>query len=569
MKSKQTLSVRSAKPRETAQVRFPDGRTFEAPVGTVLEQYIKVALDDSPVPFIAALVNGELRELIYQVQSDARVIPIFLSDSDGVRIYRRSLSFLLVTVVRELFPEAQVFVDYTLPFGGFFCRVRGREPFSAQELAQIEARMREIVGEDAPITRERVPLDEAIQTFHARDEEEKVQLLTRRRKDYLTLYNLCGSRDYFHGYMVPSTGYLRYFALNPWPPGFVIQYPRRHRPTELLPVRDYPQLTAIFREYGEWLRLLGVDSVSGLNEAIANGRIREIVLVSEALHEQRIAQIADQIALRRDEVRLVLIAGPSASGKTTFSKRLSVQLLAHGIHPFPLALDNYFVDREKTPRDEHGNYDFETLGALDVPLFNQHLLALMRGGEMQIPCFNFKTGQREEGETVQLGPDHIIIVEGIHGMNPRLAAAVPRERTFRIFVSALTQLNIDRHNRVPTTDTRLVRRVVRDAIYRGYTAEETLNRWESVRRGEKRHIFPHQEHADVMFNSALAYELAVLKPLAEPLLLQVEPSNPRRVEAKRLLTFLKWFQPCGTDLIPDNSILREFIGDSILRDYVP
>ncbi|MBL7065762.1 MAG: nucleoside kinase [Anaerolineae bacterium] len=563
------MSVRSAKPRETAQVRFPDGRTFEAPVGTVLEQYVKVALDDSPVPFIAALVNGELRELIYQVQSDARVIPIFLSDSDGVRIYRRSLSFLLVTVVRELFPEAQVFVDYTLPFGGFFCRVRGREPFSAQELAQIEARMREIVGEDAPITRERVPLDEAIQTFHARGEEEKVQLLTRRRKDYLTLYNLRGSRDYFHGYMVPSTGYLRYFALRPWPPGFVIQYPRRHRPTELLPVRDYPQLTAIFREYGEWLRLLGVDSVSGLNEATANGRIREIVLVSEALHEQRIAQIADQIALRRDEVRLVLIAGPSASGKTTFSKRLSVQLLAHGIHPFPLALDNYFVDREKTPRDEHGNYDFETLGALDVPLFNQHLLALMRGEEMQIPCFNFKTGQREEGETVQLGPDHIIIVEGIHGMNPRLAAAVPRERTFRIFVSALTQLNIDRHNRVPTTDTRLVRRVVRDAIYRGYTAEETLNRWESVRRGEKRHIFPHQEHADVMFNSALAYELAVLKPLAEPLLLQVEPSNPRRVEAKRLLTFLKWFQPCGTDLIPDNSILREFIGDSILRDYVP
>ena len=569
MKNEQTLSVRSAKPRETAQVRFPDGRTFEAPVGTVLEQYVKVALDDSPVPFIAALVNGELRELIYQVQSDARVIPIFLSDSDGVRIYRRSLSFLLVTVVRELFPEAQVFVDYTLPFGGFFCRVRGREPFSAQELAQIEARMREIVGEDAPITRERVPLDEAIQTFHARGEEEKVQLLTRRRKDYLTLYNLRGSRDYFHGYMVPSTGYLRYFALRPWPPGFVIQYPRRHRPTELLPVRDYPQLTAIFREYGEWLRLLGVDSVSGLNEATANGRIREIVLVSEALHEQRIAQIADQIALRRDEVRLVLIAGPSASGKTTFSKRLSVQLLAHGIHPFPLALDNYFVDREKTPRDEHGNYDFETLGALDVPLFNQHLLALMRGEEMQIPCFNFKTGQREEGETVQLGPDHIIIVEGIHGMNPRLAAAVPRERTFRIFVSALTQLNIDRHNRVPTTDTRLVRRVVRDAIYRGYTAEETLNRWESVRRGEKRHIFPHQEHADVMFNSALAYELAVLKPLAEPLLLQVEPSNPRRVEAKRLLTFLKWFQPCGTDLIPDNSILREFIGDSILRDYVP
>ncbi len=569
MKNKHTLSVWSAKPRETAQVRFPDGRTFEAPIGTVLEQYIKVALDGSSVPFIAALVNGELRELTYRVQSDARATPIFLSDSDGVRIYRRSLSFLLMTIVRELFPEAQIFVDYTLPFGGFFCRVQGREPFSAEELAQIEARMREIVVEDAPITRERVPLDEAIQMFHARGEEEKVKLLAHRRKDYLTLYTLRGLRDYFHGYMVPSTGYLRYFALHSWPPGFVIQYPRRHRPTELLPVRDYPQLMAIFREYGEWLRLLGVDSVSGLNEAITSGRIREIILVSEALHEQRIAQIADLITRYHSEVRLVLIAGPSASGKTTFSKRLSVQLLAHGIHPFPLALDNYFVDREKTPRDESGNYDFEVLEALDVSLFNQHLLALMRGEKVQVPHFNFNTGRREEGETVQLSPDYIIIVEGIHGMNPRLAAAVPRERTFRIFVSALTQLNIDRHNRVPTTNTRLVRRIVRDAIYRGYTAEETLNRWESVRRGEKRHIFPYQEHADVMFNSALVYELAALKPLAEPLLLQVEHSSPRRVEAKRLLTFLKWFQPCVPDLIPDNSILREFIGGSILRDYVP
>jgi len=561
--------VWSTKPRETAQVRFPDGRTFEGPVGTPLEEYIKTALSDSSVPFIAALVNGKLRELTYQIWSDARVDPVFLSNSDGVRIYRRSLSFLLVTVVRELFPEAQIFVDHTLPFGGFFCQVRGRAPFSVEELAQIEARMREIVAEDAPITRERVPLDEVIEIFRARSEEEKVQLLTRRKKDYLTLYNLRGSRDYFHGYMVPSTGYLRYFALHPWPPGFVLQYPRRHRPTELLPVLDYPQLTAIFREYGEWLRLLGVESVSGLNEAIANGRIREIILVSEALHEQRIAQIADQIARRRNKVRLVLIAGPSAAGKTTFSKRISVQLLAHGIRPFPLELDNYFVDREKTPRDEYGHYDFEALEALDLPLFNQHLLAFMHGEEVQIPRFNFNTGRREKGEVVQLGPDHIIIVEGIHGMNPRLAAAVPQECTFRIYVSALTQLNIDRHNRVPTTDTRLVRRILRDATYRGYTAEETLNRWESVRRGEKRYIFPYQEHADVVFNSALVYELAVLKPLAEPLLLQVEPSSPRRVEAKRLLAFLQWFEPCVPDLVPDNSILREFIGGSILRDYVP
>ncbi len=569
MENEQTSPVRRARPRETAQVRFPDGQTLEATVETPLEQYVKVALGHSPVPFIAALVNGHLRELTYPMRSDARVDPVFLSDSDGVRIYRRSLSFLLVTVVRELFPDAQVFVDHTLPFGGFFCQVRGRAPFSAGELGRIEARMRQIVAEDTPIRRGPVPLEEAIEMFRARDEMEKVQLLARRRKDYLSLYNLLGSRDYFHGYMVPSTGYLRYFALHPWPPGFVLQYPRRHRPTELLPMADHPQLTAIFRQYGEWLRLLGVESVSGLNEAIANGRIREIVLVSEALHEQHIAHIADQIAEQRDRLQLVLIAGPSAAGKTTFAKRLSIQLLAHGVRPFPLALDNYFVDREKTPRDALGNYDFETLEALDLVLFNQQLLALMQGEAVQLPRFNFKTGQRERGETVQLGSDHIIIIEGIHGMNPKLAHSAPSERIFRIFVSDLTQLNIDRHNRVPTTDTRVVRRIVRDSIYRGYTAEETLNRWESVRRGEKRHIFPYQENADVMVNSALVYELAVLKSLAEPLLLQVEPSSPRRVEAKRLLAFLHWFEPCDADLVPDNSILREFIGGSILRDYKP
>jgi uridine kinase len=569
MVDEQTSAVRSAEPRETAQVRLPDGRIFEAPVGTPVEQYINTAMNDSPVPVIAALVNGDLRELTYPIRSDARVDPVFLSDSDGVRIYRRSLSFLLVAAIRELFPKAQIFVDHTLPFGGFFCQVRGREPFSAEELAQIEAHMREIVAEDLPITREPVPLDEVIDTFRERGEMEKVSLLARRQKGFLSLYNLRGTRDYFHGYMVPSTGYLRTFALRLWPTGFVLQYPRRHWPTKLQPVQDYPQLTAVFHEYGDWLRLLGVDSVSGLNKAHHDGSIRETILVSEALHEERVAHIADLIAERRNELRLVLIAGPSAAGKTTFSKRLSVQLLVHGIRPFPLALDNYFVEREKTPRDERGEYDFETLEALDLPLFNEQLLALMRGEAVQLPCFNFKTGAREKGDVVQLGPDHTVIVEGIHGLNPRLVSSLPTEWTFRVFISALTQLNIDRHNRVPTTDTRLLRRIVRDATYRGYTAEETLNRWESVRRGEKRHIFPYQEHADVMFNSALVYELAVLKPLAEPLLLQVEPESPRRVEAKRLLTFLQWFEPCGPDLVPDNSILREFIGGSILRDYTP
>ena len=569
MDDRQALQVWEARPRETARIRLPDGRTLEAPLGTPLETYVKAALGEEEVPVIAALVDGELRELTYPVRSDALVEPLLLSSSDGVRIYRRSLAFLLVTVVRELFPEAQVFVDHTLPFGGFFCRVLEREPFSPMELVQIEARMREIVAADAPIEHMRVRLDDALTMFRERGEEEKVRLLSRREREQIPLYRLLGNRDYFHGYMVASTGYLRYFAVRPWAPGFVLQYPRRVDPTHLQPVQDSAQLTSVFRQYGEWLRLLGVDWVSGLNEAISSSRVREIILVSEALHEERIAHIASEIASERGRVRVALIAGPSASGKTTFSKRLAIQLLAHGIHPYPLELDSYFVDREKTPRDAAGNSDFEAVEALDVPLLNQHLLALMRGETVQLPRFNFKTGKREWGDTIRLRPDHVILVEGIHGLNPRLGNSLPGERTFRIFVSALTQLNIDRHNRVPTTDTRLIRRIVRDATYRGYTAEQTLERWESVRTGEKRHIFPYQEHADVMFNSALPYELAVLKPLVEPLLLQVDPRSPRRVEVKRLLAFLRWVAPCGTDLVPDNSILREFVGDSILRDYAP
>jgi uridine kinase len=323
------------------------------------------------------------------------------------------------------------------------------------------------------------------------------------------------------------------------------------------------------------MALMGVHDVGRLNELIAGGRAREMVLVAEALHEQRVTRIADDIAGRQANsgagdggpVRLVLIAGPSSSGKTTFSKRLSIQLLANGLRPFALELDNYFVDRPKTPRDEGGEFDFEHLGAVDVTLFNEHLLRLLEGQEVTLPRYNFHTGQREVGGTVRLRPDHIVIVEGIHGLNPELVPDVPPEVTYRIYVSALTQLNIDKHNRVPTTDTRLIRRIVRDASYRGYSARQTIDRWTSVRRGEKRWIFPYQEHADVMFNSALVYELAVLKPLAEPLLLQVEPGRRAHVETKRLLAFLEWFEPLAPDLVPDNSILLEFVGGSILRDF--
>jgi uridine kinase len=371
--------------------------------------------------------------------------------------------------------------------------------------------------------------------------------------------------DNFHGYMVPSAGYLPYFALTHYSPGFILRFPPRST-TELQPVVDYPKLITVFREYGHTLRVLGIENVGSLNRAIEGGRINEVMLVAEALHEQGIAEIASQIADRRGQVQLVLMAGPSSSGKTTFAKRLAVQLLAHGLRPVAIGLDDYFVDRELTPRDEHGNYDFEALEALELELFNRQLLQLMAGEEVTLPRFNFVTGKREAGMTLRLGQDQLLLIEGIHGLNPNLVPSIPPERIYRIYLSALTQLNMDRHNRVPTTDTRLIRRIVRDARTRGYSAADTITRWQSVRRGEREFIFPYQENADVMFNSALVYELSVLKPFIEPLLLQIEPGKPGHVEAKRLLTFLQWFAPAPAELIPDNSILREFVGGSILEN---
>ena len=560
-------AIRPAKPRDTAQVWFSDGRVFEGPVGTPLERFVQAAGSDSGAPIVAALIDNELRELTYHVETDIEVKLVSMDDSDGFRIYRRSLAFLLVTAVHELFPEAKIYIDHSMTFGGYFCHVENHKEFSEKELDQIEAHMWEIVRGNEPILKTRVPLNDAIALLQARGEDDKVRLLTNRRKDYLTLYDLRGFRDYFHGYMVPSTGYLKVFGLHSLSPGFVLRFPRTGPTMQLQPMADYPKLVSVFREYGQWMNLMGVRDVGALNEAITGEHAAETILVSEALHDQRVSRIAEQITERKGTVRLVLIAGPSSSGKTTFSKRLGIQLLASGLRPFPLELDNYFVEREKTPRDEHGNYDFESLNALDLKLFNSDLLNLLEGKEVNLPRYNFHTGLRETGPTVRLRPDHTLIVEGIHGLNPDLLPHIPPGVAFRVYVSALTQLNIDRHNRVPTTDTRMIRRIVRDATYRGYTAQQTIERWESVRNGEKRWIFPFQEHADVMFNSALVYELSVLKTYAQPLLLQVKPRTAAYVEAKRLLAFLEWFQPLGADLIPDNSILREFIGGSILRDF--
>ncbi|MGQ9682165.1 MAG: nucleoside kinase [Anaerolineae bacterium] len=559
--------VRPAKPRTTAQVHLPDGHLLEGPLGTTLETYLRAWGGAGPAPAVAALVDGKLRELCYAVMKDCAVTPVTIASSDGMRIYQRALSFLLVVAAHELYPEAEVVIDHSLTLSGLFCEVRKATPLTAEEVQKLEERMRAIVAADEPILRKRVTLSEAEAIFRKQGYDDKVRLLPYRQKDYLTIYELRGLADYYYGYMVPSTGYLQHFALSLCPPGLILLFPRPEAPAVLPVLRSYPRLAGVFREYQAWLDLLNVGDVAGLNEAIASGRMREVVLVAEALHAQRIGELANEIVRKHRQVRIVLIAGPSSSGKTTFTKRLAIQLIANGVHPLALGIDDYFVDREHTPLDGNGAYDFESLDAVDRVLLNQQVAQLLSGQTVHMPHYDFATGKRNGGRQVRLAPEGIILAEGIHALNPDLLPDLKRDQMMRIYVSALTQLNIDHHNRVSTTDTRLLRRIVRDAQFRGYPAQATIQRWDSVTRGERRNIYPYQEEADAMFNSALVYELAVLKPFAEPLLAQIPPGTMEYVEARRLLAFLDWFRPWPADSVPDVSLLREFIGGSILQPF--
>ena len=555
-------------PRKTVEIYLPDGRALEGPRNTPVGEFLKKLPEWDNPPIVASVVNGLLRELTYPIQIDSVVEVVNVSDSDGARIYRRSLTFLMEASFQDLYPNATLTIDHAVESGGFYCQIAGLESFSENDLTQLENYMNKLVEMDLLFERKEVPIQEAIQYFISIGQLDKVRLLKYRQKDHLVLYQMGDQKDYHHGYMVPSTGYLKTFSLVPMDEfAFILRYPRRHAPNKLLPMPKMQYLLPTYRQYSDWLNRLGVESVGALNDSIQENRIRELILVSEALHEMRIAEIARKISSESNNARIVLIAGPSSSGKTTFSKRLSIQLLAQGISPYPLELDNYFINRELTPKDEKGDFDFESLKALDTDLLESQIKQLIIGDEVQIPKFDFKLGKSQPGEIVKLQKDQLIILEGIHGMNPNLLKQISPDQTFRIYISCLTQLNLDRHNRISTTDTRLIRRIIRDARERGYSANDTIMRWESVRRGEKIHIFPYQQNANEIFNSALVYELAVLKPLAEPLLRQVPYGTRAHIEAKRLLSFLEWFLPLDTELIPDNSILQEFLGKSILREF--
>ena len=567
MKSKNPGIQIDEKKRDSVEVVMADGTILSGPRYTPVGDFMKVYQNPEAPLIVGAIVNNNLRELTYPLSSDATVSPINMSDSDGARIYRRSLTFLLEVAFLELFPEWSLTIDHSVSSGAYYCHVPEQQPLKGEALDELEARMRELVDEDAPMVREKVSLDEAKAFFRKHGQDDKLRLLNYRHGNDLVLYELKGKRDYHHGYMVPSTGYLKLFDLHLVGSGFVLRFPRRHAPDTLSPMKSYPSLLSTFRQYGDWLEKLGIQSVGALNDAIGEGRAAEVILVSEALHVQQVSSIANAIKKEREKIHVILIAGPTSSGKTTFSKRLTIQLLTEGISPFALEMDNYFVNREDTPKDSSGHYDFEHLDALNRSMLNNHLEKLIKGERVQLRYYDFHEGINKPGEEVQLEPGQIIILEGIHGLNPKLLEGFPPEHTFRIYVSCLTQLNLDRHNRISTTDTRELRRIVRDARDRGYTAQQTISQWENVRRGEKRHIFPYQENADVMFNSALVYELTALKPLVEPLLRQVPYGTLEFIEAKRLFKFLQWFVPIDPNLIPDNSILREFIGNSILKNF--
>lgn len=558
------MTISLSPPNPEVQLHLPDGRTFKAPRGTPVGDILQLVKDDFDAPIVAAVINHDLHELTHPVDMEADCIPVTMDKPDGALIYRRSLVFLLEMAFADLFPKASLTIDHSVSSGGFYCQVGGRA-LSSADLQRLLKHMRVLVQKDLPFNRSEIPLQQAINYFTQRGYHDKVRLFKHRPKDYLTMYSLGGRMDYMHGYMVPSTRYLKWFHLKKTNGGFTLQFPRRHSPMRIEPMGNYPKLLKAFRQYGDWLEKLDIDSVGALNEAIQSGRADQIVLVSEALHEQNFAELAEQIISTKS--RIILLAGPTSSGKTTSSRRLAVQLLAHGVSPYPLELDNYFIDRNHTPLDEDGKPDFESLQALNLKRLALDIEKLIGGKKVQLPRYNFKTGKSEAGDVIQLRDGQPLILEGIHGMNPRLIPRRWADSAFRIYVSALTQINLDRHNRISTTDTRLIRRMVRDARERGYSAQATLSRWESVRRGEKKHIFPFQENANVMFNSALVYELAALKSLAEPLLRQVPYKTPEYIEARRLLSMLEWFLPMDANLIPANSIVREFLGGSSLKDF--
>ena len=551
---------------ETTHITIGDV-SKEYPKGITLYEISKEFQGEYTNDIILACVDNKLQELNKKVEKDCEVEFITVDDANGYRTYSRGVTFMMLKAAYSVIGRDdldKISIQFSIG-NGTYCQLEGDVTLTAELVKKIEDKMHQLVEEDITFRKYSVNTDEAKNLFEYYRMMDKKKLFEYRRVSKANVYDLDGFKDYFYGYMPPSTGMLKYFSLELCEDGFVLQLPNRKEPTKVEPWKNSPMLFRTLKESKGWGKMLEVDTVGALNDVIAQGGIQELILVQEALQEKKMAEIAEQIASGKDK-KFVMIAGPSSSGKTTFSHRLSVQLRAHGLKPHPIPVDDYFVNRENTPLDENGNYNFECLEAIDVEQFNRDMTDLLKGKRVELPTFNFKTGQREyKGNYKQLGPDDILVIEGIHGLNDKLSYSLSKESKYKIYISALTQLNVDEHNRIPTTDGRLIRRMVRDARTRGTSAKDTIAMWSSVRRGEEEYIFPFQEEADVMFNSALIYELAVLKQFAEPILFGIPKDCPEYIEAKRILKFLDYFIGVSTEDIPKNSIVREFVGGSIFR----
>lgn len=547
-------------------ITLNDNRTVKVEKGTIIYNLIQENSIKDDMPIILAKINGKYCELTTPIEEEGKFEPVTIKNRLGMMTFVRTLQFILIKSVYDLYPDAKITIEHSLS-KGIFGEIHKDTRLCCEDILSIKERMQEIIDKDMPIKKVSFTKEEAIKIFTEYGMEDKVRLLKHVAAEKVKLYELDGRYDYFYGSMAYSTGAINIFDLMCYEPGFILRFPTEINPESLPEFIEYKKLAKVFYETEQWGNILGVGDVGSLNNKVESGEIVNIIRVAEALHEKKIAYIADMIHERKD-VKIVLIAGPSSSGKTTFSKRLGIQLRVNGLIPIPISLDDYFVDRERTPKDEFGEYDFESIYALDLELFNKHLNDLMDGKEIEIPTFNFKTGSREwNGEKKILPHNGVLVVEGIHGLNELLTSSIPKENKFKIYISALTQLNLDDHNRIATTDLRMIRRLVRDFLSRGYGGEKTLTMWPSVRRGEEKNIFVFQEQADVMFNSALAYELCVLKKFALEELSKIDTDSSVYYDAWKLKSFLNFFKEVDVSMVPENSILREFIGGSCFYKY--
>ena len=542
-----------------------DGKEHEYAIGTTYREIVDEYQEEvAEAPVILVMADGKLRELQKKLKGDCTLEFVTTKDHIGFETYKRTVCLVLLRAIYDVAGKEnieKVMIHYSVG-NGYYFTMAGKAVLDQHFLDNEKTRMQELADMCTPIGKRSVNTDDAVSLFHHHRMYDKEKLFRFRRVSKVNIYNIGYYEDYFYGYMADHAGYVKYFDLKLYDEGFVLELPTRKNPSVISPFRPEGKIFQVQKESQEWAEKMDISYVGDLNDHITKEGISNILLVQEALQEAKIFDIAQRIVLEGNK-KFIMIAGPSSSGKTSFSHRLSIQLLAHGMKPHPIGVDNYFKNREETPLDEYGEKNYECLEAIDVEQFNKDMLALLRGERIELPVFNFKTGHREyKGDFLQLGPEDVLVIEGIHGLNDKLSYALPAESKFKIYISALTQLNIDEHNRIPTTDGRLLRRIVRDARTRGTSAKDTIARWPSVRRGEEANIFPYQEQADVMFNSALVYELACLKVYAEPLLFGIDKSEPEYLEAKRLLKFLDYFISVPSEDIPHNSLLREFVGGS-------